>query len=187
MWFSADNLVLTLAQAACVALPAAGLPLWARRFRSGTWALVLPLNIAVVVVAIAVLPRSADVLTWIALLLVRLLAGAAPLSLLKAGVVAMAAVDAYLVFTNQLQAPSAVLNAAVPAAGLPRLQTGMFADARLGYGDFFAAAVVGGILAAERAPQTVAAAATLVVSLAWDQLFLVYDVLPATIPPAIRP
>jgi hypothetical protein len=240
MWFSADNVVLTVAQAACVALPAAGLPVWARRFRSGTWALVLPLNIAVVVAAIAVLPRSADVLTWIALLLVppgcalalgwaargarpwlavlaapllaiawtmqderagqvattllivgsavtlgRLLAGAAPLTLLKAGVVAMAAVDAYLVFTNQLQAPSAVLNAAVPAAGLPRLQTGMFADARLGYGDFFAAAVVGGILAAERGPQAVAAVATLAVSLAWDQLFLVYDLLPATIPPAV--
>ena len=240
MWFSADNVVLTVAQAACVALPAAGLPLWARRFRSGKWALVLPLSIAVVVAAIATLPATADVLTWIALLLVppgaalalgwaargarpwlavlavpllalawttqdsragelativliagsavtlgRLLAGAAPLSLLKAGVIAMAAVDAYLVFTNKLQAPNAVLVGAEPAPGLPRLQSASFDGAGLGYGDFFAAAVVGGILAAERAPQAVAAAATLAVSLAWDQLFLVYDVLPATIPPAV--
>ena len=240
MWFSADNVLLTVAQSACVALPAAGLPLWARRFRTGAWALVLPLSIAVVVVAIATLPTTADLLTWVALLLVppgcalalgwaargarpwlavlaapllvvawtmqderagqvattllvvgsavtlgRLLAGAAPLTLLKAGVIAMAAVDAYLVFTNRLQAPAAVLNAAEPAPGLPRLQTGVLGGASLGYGDYFAAAVVGGILAVERGPQVAAAAAMLVVSLAWDQLFLIYDVLPATIPPAI--
>jgi len=240
MWFSADNLVLTLAQAACVALPAAGLAAWARRFRTGAWALALPLSIAVVVAAIATLPATADVLTWVALLLVppgaalalgwaargarpwlavlavpalalawtmqdsrpgevativliagsavtlgRLLAGAAPVSLLKGGVLAMAAVDAYLVFTNKLQAPNAVLVGAQPAPGLPRLQSASFDGAGLGYGDFFAAAVVGGILAAERAPQAVAAAAMLAVSLAWDQLFLVYDVLPATIPPAV--
>jgi hypothetical protein len=240
VWFGADSFVLTLAQAACIALPAAGLPLWARRFRGGAWALVLPLSIAVVVAAIAVLPLTADVLTWIALLLVppgcalalgwaargarpwlallavpllvvawalqddragqaaatllilgsavtvgRLLAGAAPLPLLKAGVVAMAAVDAYLVFSGKLEAPNAVLIAAQPAPGLPRLQSAAFGPASLGYGDFFAAAVVGGILAVERGPQVAAALAMIVVSLAWDQLFLVYDILPATIPPAI--
>jgi len=240
VWFSADNLVLTLAQAACLALPAAGLGAWAERYRTGAWALVLPLSIAVVVAAIAVLPLTADVLTWIALLLVppggalalgwaahgarpwmavlaapllaiawtmqdsragqvaacvliagsaitlgRLLAGAAPLTLLKAAVIAMAAVDAYLVFSNKLQAPNAVLVAAQPAPGLPRLQSASFGPASLGYGDFFAAAVVGGILAAERGPQLWAAVGMIAVSLAWDQLFLVYDVLPATIPPAL--
>ena len=171
MWFSLDNLVLILAQAACVALPAAGLPAWTERFRTRAWALVLPLSIVVVVVAIELVPSTADVLTWVALLLVppgcalalgwaahgaraplallappllalawaspdtragqlaaivliagsaitlgRLLAGAAPLSLLKAGVVAMAAVDAYLVFSNKLQAPNAVLVAAAPGS-----------------------------------------------------------------------
>ena len=240
MWFSADNLVLTVAQAACIALPAAGLPAWAQRFRGGGWALILPLNIAVVVAAIALVPSTADLLTWVALLLVppgcalalgwaahgarpwlavlaapllavawasqdtragqaaatvliagsavtvgRLLAGVAPLSLLKVGIVAMAAVDAYLVFSNKLQAPNAVLVAAEPAPGLPRLQSASFGPAGLGYGDFFAAAVVGGILAAERGPQVVAALAMVAVSLAWDQLFLVYDILPATIPPAL--
>ena len=240
MWFSADNLALTTAQAACVALPAAGLPAWALRFRTGAWAVVLPLSIAVVVGAIALLPSTADVLTWVALLLVppgcalalgwaahgarpwlaplaapllalawalpddrsgdiaavlliagsavtlgRLLAGAAPLSLLKAGVIAMATVDAILVFTNNLQQPNAVLVAASPGPGLPQLQSASFAGAGLGYGDFFAAAVVGGVLAAERTPQLVAALATIAVTLCWDQLFLVYDVLPATIPPAI--
>jgi hypothetical protein len=240
VWFEPDNMVLTLAQAAAIALPAAGLPVWTRRFRTGAWALVLPLSIVVVVVAIAAIPTTADVLTWVALLLVppgcalalgwaargarpwlavlavpllaiawasqgtrggqvattvlilgsgvtlgRLLAGAAPLLLLKAGVIAMAAVDAYLVFSGQLQAPNAVLIAAEPGLGLPQLQSAGFGFASLGYGDFFAAAVVGGVLAAERAPQIWPAVAMVAVSVAWDQLFLVYDLLPATIPPAL--
>ncbi|MEA2444886.1 MAG: hypothetical protein QOJ12_2178, partial [Thermoleophilales bacterium] len=226
--------------AACVALPAAGLPAWAERLRGRAWALILPLSIAVVVAAIAVLPSTADLLTWVALILVppgcalalgwaargarpwaaalaapllaiawalpddrlgqaaataliagsaitlgRLLAGAAPLQLLKAGVVAMAMVDAFLVFSNNLQAPNAVLVAASPGLGLPQLQSASFGQAGLGYGDFFAAAVVGGILAAERRRQIAAAIAMVAVSVAWDQLFLVYDVLPATIPPAV--
>jgi hypothetical protein len=240
VFFSADSLALTVAQAACIALPGAGLPGWAQRFRRRGWALVLPLSIAVVVVAITLVPTTADVLTWVALLLVppgcalalgwamrgarpwaaalaapllavawitpdtragqvattlliagsaitvgRLLAGAAPLSLLKAGIYAMAAVDAYLVFSNQLQAPNAVLVAAAPGLGLPQLQSASFGFAGLGYGDFFAAATVGGILAAERGPQLVAAVAMVAVALAWDQLFAFYDVLPATIPPAL--
>ena len=239
VWFSADNFVLNLVQAACVALPAAGVPWWLARFRGRGWSLVLPLSIAVVVGAIAAVPWSADVLTWVALLLVppgaalalgwamhgarpwlallaapllavawtqqdtragqiasaalialsavtvgRLLAGAAPLALVKAGLLAMAAVDAYLVFTNRLQAPNAVLVAASPGPGLPQLQSLSFGQAGLGYGDVFAAAVLGGILAAEDGPR-LAALALIPVSLAWDQLFLVYDVLPATVPPAI--
>jgi hypothetical protein len=240
MWFEAHSFALNVAQASCVALPAAGLPRRLQRFRSGAWALVLPLSIVVVVGVIAAVPTSADVLTWVAFLLVppgcalalgwaahgarpplallaiplfaaawalqndptgqlaatvliagstitlgRLLAGGVPLQLLKLGVVAMAAVDAYLVFSNQLQAPNAVLIAARPAEGLPQLQSAFFSGASLGYGDFFAAAVVGGIFAAERVPQLRAALAMLVVAFCWDQLFLVYDVLPATIPPAI--
>jgi hypothetical protein len=240
MWFDAHNFGLSVAQAACVALPAAGLPGWLERFRGRAWALVLPLSIAVVVGVIALVPVSANVFTWIAVLLVppgcalalgwaahgarpwlallaipllavawafqdhhagqiaatlliagsavtlgRLLAGAAPLTLLKLGVVAMAAVDAYLVFSNQLQEPNAVLIAAKPTLGLPRLQSASFGGSSLGYGDFFAAAVVGGILAAQHSRQITAAIAMLFVTLCWDQLFLVYDVLPATIPPAI--
>ena len=70
MWFSADDAVLVTAQAACIALPGAGLPGWTHRFRTRAWALVLPLSIAVVVVAIGVIPATADALTWVALLLV---------------------------------------------------------------------------------------------------------------------
>lgn len=240
MWFSADNLALTVAQAACIALPGAGMPAWAARFRSGAWALVLPLSIVVVVGAIAAIPTTAALLTWLALLLVpagaalalgwsargarpwmavfaiplltfawtephsragqvatvlliagsaitagRLLTGVAPLALLKAGVVAMAIVDAILVFSNHLQAPNAVLVAAAPGLGLPQLQAAHFVNAGLGYGDFFAAGVVGAVLAAERGPRIAAAGAMLLVTLAWDQLFLVYEIIPATIPPAL--
>jgi hypothetical protein len=240
VWFSSDNLFLTLMQAACVALAAAGLPLWATRYRARGWALVAPLSVALVIGAIALIPQTANVLTWVALVLVpigaalafgwaghgaraplallatvllalawalpsdrvgqaaaailitasavtagRLVAGAAPLTLVKAGVVVMAVVDSVLVFTNQLQGPNATLVTASPGAGLPQLQSLSFGSAGLGYGDVFAAAVVGAVLAAERAPQLRAALGLLVVTLAWDQLFLVDDVLPATVPPAI--
>jgi hypothetical protein len=78
-----------------------------------------------------------------------------------------------------------VLVAAHPPLGLPRLQDASFGGAGLGYGDFFAAAVVGGILSAERVRQVPAALAMLAVSFCWDQLFAIYDVLPATVPPAV--
>ena len=54
----------------------------------------------------------------------------------------------------------------------------------MGYGDFFAAAVVGAILAAEQRSRLSFALVMLAAALCWDQLFLVYDVLPATVPPA---
>jgi hypothetical protein len=240
VWFARDNFVLTIAQAACIALPAAGLPVWAERYRARGWALVAPLSIAVVIGAIALIPQTADVLAWVALILVpigaalafgwaahgarpplallavpllalawalrddhvgqaaatilialsavtagRLVAGVAPLTLVKVGVVVMAIIDSILVFSNQLQGPDAVLIAASPGAGLPQFQSLTFGHAILGYGDVFAAAVVGAVLAIERGPIIAAAVGLLVVSLAWDQLFLVYDVLPATVPPAI--
>lgn len=240
MWFESNNMVLTVAQALCVLLPAAGVPVFLQRFRGGWWALVLPLSIGLVIGAIDLLPQSADVLTWVALLLVppgcalaagwamhgarwwlapvavpllaiawadqstklgqlatialilgscvtlgRLLAGAAPLVLLKLGLVAMAVSDCILVFGNTLQAPNAVLEAATPGAGLPHLQSSAYGFSSLGYGDFFAAAVLGGLLAMQRRNQVVATIAMLIVSLAWDQLFLVVDTIPATVPPAI--
>ncbi len=240
MFFNLDNAVLTVLQALCVALPAAGLPAWLARYRRSAWVLVLPLSIVVTIAVIEVLPASTSVYTWAALLLVppgcalclgwamrgarpvlavlaagllaavwiwpdtragelagdaliigsavtlgRLLGGSAPPVLLKAGLVAMAAVDAVLVFSGSLAAPNAQLVAAVPAPGLPQLQAGVLHFSSLGYGDFLAAAVLGGILAAERAPQVRWAVAVLAAALAWDQLFLVTDLLPATVPPAL--
>ncbi|CAN5592327.1 hypothetical protein BH10ACT11_BH10ACT11_10470 [soil metagenome] len=240
MFFSGDNLVLIVFQAACVALVGAGLPHWVARFSGRWWALVLPLSVAVVVLAISVVPATASVLTWVALIgvpigaalalgwagfgarpilallaapalaiawlapnevsgqlaataliagsvitLGRLLAGGVPLGWLKAGVYAMAAIDAYLVFSGALEAPNDVLQAASPGGGLPQLQSAAFGTFSTGYGDFFIAAVVGGILAAEHGPRFRVALATIALALLWDQLFLVYNVLPATIPPAV--
>lgn len=115
----------------------------------------------------------------------RLLAGAAPLPLLKAGVVAMAGIDAVFIFGDFFGDQNATFNAAAPAAGLPRLQVAEIGDVSTDYGDFFVAGLVGGILAAEGRRQAVSAVAVLAVAQAFNQLFLVVDSLPGTVPPAI--
>jgi hypothetical protein len=114
----------------------------------------------------------------------RLLAGLVPLLWLEAGIVAMAIVDAILVFGNQLQAPNAVLNAAVPAPGLPQLQYLQMPWASMGYGDVFVAGVLGGVLAARGERQWPVAVLVLGLAIAWDTLFWIYDTLPATVPVA---
>jgi len=114
----------------------------------------------------------------------RLLAGIVPAAWLKAGIVAMAIVDAILVFGNELQAPNAVLNAAIPTPGAPQLQYLDLHYASIGYGDVFVAGVLGGVLALERRPQWPAAALVLICSILWDLLFFQYDTLPATVPVA---
>jgi hypothetical protein len=114
----------------------------------------------------------------------RLLAGGAPLHWLKLGVVAMAVVDAVFIFGDLWGEQNAAFNAAAPAGGLPRLQVADIGDVSTDYGDYFVAGLVGAILAAERRPQALAALATLVAAEAWNQLFLVVDSLPGTIPPA---
>ena len=68
--FVAHDAVLLAVQAALVGLTGARVPAWVRRFATARWALVLPLSIGVVIGAIALLPDVADVLTWVALLLV---------------------------------------------------------------------------------------------------------------------
>ena len=115
----------------------------------------------------------------------RLLAGGVPLLWLKAGIVAMAIVDSILVFGNQLQAPNAVLNAAVPLPGAPQLQYIDIHYASLGYGDVFVAGVLGGVLAAEGRRQWSVAVLTFVLSCLWDLLFFHFKTLPATVPPAV--
>ncbi len=120
-----------------------------------------------------------------------LLTAVAPHGWLKLGIVAMAAVDAYLVGSQLLQPANDVLNAAAPPAHLPQLQRALFGDALIGYGDFFVAGVFGAIVAAEaRAgrgedPPWRWALVVLALALAFDLLFLVLDVLPATVPVAL--
>lgn len=237
--FALANAVLISTQAGLVALPGRGVPAPLERFGGRAWALVLPLSIGIVVAAIALDPRVADGLTWLAFVAIpplaaaalgwaahgarpwlallavplfvlawagtgslagdaaaaaltalscitlgRLLAGVVPGLWLKTGIVAMAVIDAILVFGDQLQGPNAVLNAAVPAQGLPQLQYLELHAASLGYGDVFVAGVLGGVLAAERSRQVPVALLVLGLSVAWDSLFFVVDTLPATVPVA---
>jgi hypothetical protein len=240
MYFEPDTFVLDAAQALCVALPAAGIPAFLLRLTGRGWALIAPVSVVLTGVAIAAAGASADVITWIALILVpigcalalgwaahgarpwlalaivpllavalaapddplgrvarlamivgscatagRLLAGAAPLGWLKAGVVAMTAIDAVFIFGDLWGEQNATFNAAVPAEGLPRLQVADIGNVSTDYGDYFVAGLVGAILAAERRPQALAALATLVAAEAWNQLFLVVDSLPGTVPPCV--
>jgi hypothetical protein len=117
----------------------------------------------------------------------RVLRAVPPLAWIRIALVAMAVIDAILVFSGGLERPNQALNAAVPAADLPRLQFLQFGGASMGYGDVFVAGVLGAVLAAEgasRRRQLLAAAVTLVLSLLFDLLFEVVDVLPATVPVA---
>jgi hypothetical protein len=240
VFFEPDTSLLDAAQAACIALPAAGLSAAVGRLGGRGWALVAPLSIVVSIGVIALSPAGADGLAWLSLLLVppgcalalgwaahgarpglavlaapalaaalaapddplgrvgrlvliagscvtagRLLAGAAPLALLEVGVVGMAVIDAIIIFGDLFDEQNALFDAAVPAQGLPRLQVAEVGDASTDYGDFFAAGLVGGILAAVRRPQLAAAVAMLALAQAFNQLFLVVDSLPGTVPPAL--
>ena len=113
-----------------------------------------------------------------------LLAAVTPPRWLKAGILAMAAADTWLVVADLLQAPNAVLLAAHPPGGLPRLQSEIFGSATMGYGDLFVAGLLGALLARERRGQLGPALATLLLASAFDVLFLVVDELPATVPVA---
>ncbi|HVI18273.1 MAG TPA: hypothetical protein VM712_07840, partial [Gaiellales bacterium] len=113
-----------------------------------------------------------------------LLAAVTPAPWLKLGIIGGAIVDSILVFSDLLQGPNATLNAAAPAAGLPRLQFVSFGSAVMGYGDLFIAAVLGGLLLRERTPQLPVAILCLLFAAAFDLLFFVTNELPATVPVA---
>ena len=136
------------------------------------------------------LPGEATALALSALSCVTLgvlLAALTPPRWLAAGVIAMALADTVLVVADLLQRPNNALNAAHPAAGLPRLQSAVFGSAVMGYGDLFIAGVLGGLLAAGvgRSTQLRAAALTAVLALCFDLLFLLVKELPATVPVAL--
>jgi hypothetical protein len=116
-----------------------------------------------------------------------LLAAVTPPRWLGAGVIAMAIADTALVVSDLLQRPNNALNAAHPAAGLPRLQSASFGSAVMGYGDLFVVAVLGALLAVSlgRSVQIRAAALTAAIAIAMDLLFFLVDELPATVPAAL--
>jgi hypothetical protein len=113
-----------------------------------------------------------------------LLVSVAPARWLKLGIYAMAAVDTWFVAADLLQGPNAVLTAAAPS-GLPRLQAVHLGDAAMGFGDLFAAATLGCLLAGWRARQLQGALLVAAIALAFDLLFFAVDTLPATVPVAL--
>ena len=114
-----------------------------------------------------------------------LLAAVTPSGWLKVGIVLMAVADTWLVVSDLLQAPNAVLVEAHPAGGLPRLQTEIFGSITMGYGDLFVAALLGSALASDARIQRSAALLTFVIACVFDLLFLVVAELPATVPVAL--
>jgi hypothetical protein len=107
-----------------------------------------------------------------------------PPSLLKVAIVLLATLDAYLVFGHLLEAPNNAINAASPGSGLPQLQYAAFGSVSVGYEDLLIAATLGGVLLT-RGLRRRGALTVLVLSGAFDLLFLVVDTLPATVPVAL--
>ncbi|MEA2412176.1 MAG: hypothetical protein QOC77_2737 [Thermoleophilaceae bacterium] len=116
--------------------------------------------------------------------LAALLAAVAPDLWLKVGLLLFAATDTWLVADKLLQHPNAVLSAAAPGGGLPQLQRVSLGSAEMGYGDLFAAALLGALLARQRPRQLRGAALTTLLALAFGLLFFVVHTLPATVPVA---
>jgi hypothetical protein len=115
-----------------------------------------------------------------------LVACVVPAPWLKLGIYAMAAIDTWLVATDLLQAPNAVLNTVAPAGGLPRLQLAHFGSAVMGFGDLFVAATLGALLASYgRRLQLRGALLAAVLCVAFDLLFFAVDELPSTVPIAL--
>jgi hypothetical protein len=104
---------------------------------------------------------------------------------LKLGIYAMAAIDTWLVASDLLQGPNAVLNTVAPGGGLPRLQFVSFGSAVMGFGDLFIAATLGALLARDRRLQLTGAALAAAICLSFDLLFFAVHELPATVPIAL--
>jgi hypothetical protein len=115
------------------------------------------------------------------------LAAVTPPRWLAAGIVAMAVADTALVVSDLLRRPNDALNAAHPAAGLPRLQSAVLGSAVMGYGDLFVAALLGALLAivGGSSLQLRGAALTALLALSFDLLFFLLSELPATVPVAL--
>ena len=77
-----------------------------------------------------------------------ILVALAPATLIRWGIVLLATADVILVASDLLQHPNSALVAAHPIAQLPPLQSVQFGTAIMGYGDLFAAGVVGALFAA---------------------------------------
>lgn len=104
---------------------------------------------------------------------------------LRLGIYAMATIDTWLVASDLLQSPNAVINTASPGGGLPRLQFVSFGSAVMGFGDLFVAATLGALLARDRRLQRRGAAIAAVICVGFDLLFFFVNETPSTVPIAL--
>ncbi len=110
----------------------------------------------------------------------------APLRWLKIGILLTAVGDVLMIGAHYLQPAQHLLNLATPGFELPAFQRVLFSGVVMGFGDFFLAALLGAVLAAEgRRYQDRAALITFALALVFDLLFIAIPVLPATVPVAI--
>jgi hypothetical protein len=178
-----------LAVGAVPVLAAAALG-WLMRGARPPAVLLVPALFALAWADAGALPGEAAALALSALSCVALgvlLAAVTPPRWLAAGILAMALVDAALVVADLLQRPNSALNAAHPAAGLPRLQRELLGSAVMGYGDLFIAGALGALLALVAGGRGQSRSAVLAAALAlcFDLLFFFVDELPATVPVAL--
>jgi hypothetical protein len=178
---------LALVAVPLLALAALG---WLTRGGRPVLALLAPALFALAWADSGALPGQAAALALSALSCVALgvlLATVTPPRWLAGGIVAMALADAALVVADLLQKPNHALNAAHPAAGLPRLQSALLGSAVMGFGDLFIAGVLGALLARALGARVQARAALLaaVLCASFDLLFFFVDELPATVPVAL--
>lgn len=114
--------------------------------------------------------------------LATLLAGVAPASALRAGLVVLVLLDVILVASGGVATTSNALHQVASPAGLPSFQDATLGPAIMGYGDLFGAAVLGAILTSEGRSRGRAASAVLVTALGFGLLLTVFSTLPATVP-----
>jgi hypothetical protein len=232
--------LLSLVQAALVAVPAAREIPSLARLRSGWWAAIPVASVVGFVFGERAVSGLADGLTYLALIAVPLLAAAAlgwamrgarpwlavgavalfalawadrgglageaaavaldalscvtlgvllvavtPRVLVKLGIILMALADTWLVLSDLLQAPNNALNGVTPVAHLPELQSAVLRSAVMGYGDLFAAALLGALLATQPRLARRGALIVAILALAFNALFFAVRELPATVPVAL--
>lgn len=115
-----------------------------------------------------------------------LLTQLAPLRWLKIGILLTALGDVLMIGAHYLQPAQDLLNFAAPGFDLPAFQRVLLSGVVMGFGDFFIAALLGAVLAAEgHRYQDRAALLTFGLALVFDLLFIAIPVLPATVPVAI--
>lgn len=110
----------------------------------------------------------------------------APLRWIKIGILLTALGDVAMIGAHYLQPAQHLLNFSTPGFDLPAFQRVLLSGVVMGFGDFFVAALLGAVLAAEGCRyQDRAALITFALAVAFDLLFIAIPVLPATVPVAV--